>query len=105
MTDLRLRSREPFLSSTAWQQVVDGAIDTAIISTDLDGQVTTWNSGAVSIFCWSSEEMLGESLERIFDDTDRQQGRLQREMADAVATGRGGGDEGWRLRKDGSRFW
>ena len=45
--------------------------------------------------------MLGETLHRIFPPESRQ---LDREMADAIAHGRGGGEEGWRLRKDG-RFW
>ncbi len=48
--------------------------------------------------------MLGKSLSRIFADGDGQ-ARLRREMEDAMAHGRGGGEEGWRLRKDGSRFW
>jgi signal transduction histidine kinase len=49
--------------------------------------------------------MRGESLERLFTDEDRAGGRLAREMSEALAHGRGGGDEGCRLRKDGSRFW
>ena len=48
--------------------------------------------------------MLGKSLARIFADGDGQ-ARLSQEIDDAAARGRGGGEEGWRLRKDGSRFW
>lgn len=48
--------------------------------------------------------MLGRSLGRIFADGEGQ-ARLIREMEDALAYGRGGGEEGWRVRKDGSRFW
>jgi signal transduction histidine kinase len=49
--------------------------------------------------------MLGQSLDRLFTREDRARGWLSSEMADALAHGRGGGTEGWRLRKDGSRFW
>jgi PAS domain S-box-containing protein len=75
-----------------------------IISTDERGIVTSWNSGACRILGWSEPEMLGKSLGCIFADGDGQ-ARLSREMEDAFAHGRGGGEEGWRLRKDGSRFW
>jgi PAS domain S-box-containing protein len=88
-----------------WRQLVDGAVDTAIISTDLCGVVTSWSAGATRIFGWTAQEMIGHSLERIFEEADRQGGRLAREMAEALATGRGGGEEGWRVRSDGSRFW
>lgn len=46
--------------------------------------------------------MLGGTLDRIFPPHSKQ---LEREMADAVAHGRGGGEEGWRLRKDGTSIW
>jgi signal transduction histidine kinase len=51
---------------------------------------------------WSEAEMLGETLDRIFPPDSPQ---LAREIADAIALGRGGGEEGWRLRKDGTPIW
>ncbi|WP_247562977.1 ATP-binding protein [Bradyrhizobium sp. 188] len=48
--------------------------------------------------------MLGQSLSRVFAEQD-QEAQLRREITDAMAKGKGGGEEGWRLRKDGSRFW
>lgn len=92
------------IAASQWRQIVNGATDTAIISTDENGNVTSWNSGATNILGWSEQEMLGRSLSRIFPEEDRVT-RLNREMQDAVSLGRGGGDEGWRLRKDGSRLW
>ncbi|MCP1972915.1 ATP-binding protein [Bradyrhizobium elkanii] len=92
------------ISAAQWRQIVNGATDTAIISTDEGGIVTSWNSGACRILGWSEPEMLGNSLARIFADADGQ-ARLSREMEDALAHGRGGGEEGWRVRKDGSRLW
>ncbi|MDX3969125.1 MAG: PAS domain S-box protein [Bradyrhizobium sp.] len=90
------------ISASQWRQIVDGATDTAIISTDEQGNITSWNSGATRILGWTEEEMLGQTLARIFTDGDAQ---LSREIDDAVRQGKGGGEEGWRLRKDGSRLW
>jgi PAS domain S-box-containing protein len=88
-----------------WRQLVDGAIDTAIISTDQNGLVKTWSAGAQQILGWSESEMRGQTLSRLFTEEDLRGGRLQQEMDEARTTGRGGGEEGWRLRKDGSRLW
>jgi PAS domain S-box-containing protein len=92
------------ISADEWRQIVDSAVETAIISTDLSGRVKSWNEGAHFILGWSASEMIGQTLERLFpvgEGTDA----LRREMADALATGRGGGDEGWRVHKDGSLIW
>jgi PAS domain S-box-containing protein len=92
-------------TSSAWRQIVDSAIDTAIVSVDKAGRVETWSAGAERLLGWSEPEMLGRSLDCLFIAEDRAGGRLAREMADALARGQGGGDEGWRVRKDGSTFW
>jgi PAS domain S-box-containing protein len=92
------------ISGSQWHQIVNGATETAIISTDQQGNVTSWNTGASRLLGWTEEEMLGQSLSRIFGE-EEPGARLNREIDDAVRHGRGGGEEGWRLRKDGSRFW
>lgn len=94
----------PFRMITAsqWRQVVNSALDTAIISIDRQGRVTSWSAGATRILGWSEAEMVGETLDRIFPAGSNQ---LEREIADAVSYGRGGGEEGWRLRKEGRRIW
>ena len=92
------------IAAWQWRQIVDGATDTAIITTDLDGHVTSWNKGASKILGWQAPEILGRSLSCIFAEKD-QQAHLRREIQDAIATGKGGGAEGWRLRRDGSRLW
>jgi PAS domain S-box-containing protein len=95
---------EPEIAAGQWRQIVNGATDTAIITTDLKGRVTSWNAGASNILGWVEPDMLGQSLSRVFAEDD-QEAQLSREIEDAVAKGKGGGEEGWRLRKDGSRFW
>ncbi|WP_129792373.1 response regulator [Sphingosinicella sp. CPCC 101087] len=92
------------ITADEWRQIVDSAIDTGIITTDLDGQVTSWSEGARHILGWTEEEMLGQTLERLFPDGTGVRA-LKTEMADARTRGRGGGEEGWRVRKDGSVFW
>ncbi len=90
------------VSASQWRQIVDSALDTAIISIDRNGRVTSWSAGATRILGWTPAEMLGQTLERIFPSGTSQ---LEREIADAIEHGRGGGEESWRLRKDGSQFW
>ncbi len=101
MSDREQLSSPTMITASEWRQIVHSATDTAIISTDPEGKVTSWSEGARRILGWSEAEMLGQSLERLFEDP----GQLRREQDDAVAHGRGGGQEGWRRRKDGSRVW
>jgi PAS domain S-box-containing protein len=90
------------ITASQWQQIVNSAVDTAVISTDLHGRVTGWNAGAAHILGWTPTEMIGQSVDRIFPSGSLQ---LSRELADAVAHGRGGGEEDWRLCKDGTQIW
>ena len=91
------------LTAAAWKQIVDSATETAIISTDSSGAITSWSCGAQRILGWNEEEMRGETLERIFP-ADQGAAILRREFDDARNRGRGGG-EGWRVHKDGTRVW
>jgi PAS domain S-box-containing protein len=92
-------------SATTWRQIVDSAAETAIISLDNEGRVRMWSLGATRILGWAEIEMLGQPLDRIFTEQDRQRNRLATEMADALAKGKGGGEEGWRICKGGQRIW
>jgi PAS domain S-box-containing protein len=92
------------IAAWQWRQIVNSAADTAIITTDVRGRVTSWNKGASNILGWSASDMLGRSLSRIFVEED-QEAQLRREIKDAISTGKGGGEEGWRYRKDGTRLW
>jgi PAS domain S-box-containing protein len=92
------------LSAESWQQIVDSAVYTAIITTDAEGRITTWNEGARRILGWTAQEMAGQTLHRLFPD-DTGETAISREMDDALKLGRGGGEEGWRVRKGGEQFW
>jgi PAS domain S-box-containing protein len=92
------------LSERALSRILDSAIDTGIITLDPEGRVTSWNAGATRVLGWTEGEMSGQFLDRLFTDDDVQAGRLAAEMSDAATLGRGG-QEGWRIRKDGERIW
>ena len=78
--------------------------DFAIFTTDLNGDVVTWNRGAEKIFGYQDHEMLGRNPRILFVPEDQAKGEAEREMETARATGRAA-DERWHLRKDGSRFY
>jgi PAS domain S-box-containing protein len=101
MSETTVGFRPEAISAGEWRQIVQSATETAIITTDHEGRVTSWSEGARQILGWTEEEMLGRSLDCLFSDPDQ----LRRELRDAAANGRGGGEEGWRLRKDGSVVW
>jgi PAS domain S-box-containing protein len=90
------------ITAEHWRQIVNSATDTAIISTDQNGVVTSWSAGASLLLGWSEEEMLGQSLFRIFPQENA--GQFEKERQDALSLGRGG-EEGWRLKKDGNQLW
>ena len=57
---------QPEITAAQWRQIVNGATDTAIISTDPDGLITSWNEGANRLFGWSEAEMFGQRLDALF---------------------------------------
>ncbi|HZV24906.1 MAG TPA: PAS domain-containing protein, partial [Acidothermaceae bacterium] len=76
----------------------------AIFMLDPDGSVATWNSGAHRIKGYSADEIIGRHFSVFYTDEEIGAGKPQRELDQAKAEGRAR-DEGWRVRKDGSRFW
>jgi PAS domain S-box-containing protein len=93
------------LSAIHWQQIVNSAADTAIITIGCDGRISSWSQGAERILGWSEAETLGKTLDILFTHEDKVAGMLNREMHEAEHHGRGGGEEGWRLKKNGDRLW
>lgn len=106
MTQLELRKALAIQRSSEerHRRILESAIDYAIISMDLQGVITSWNEGAYRILGWSPDEARGLSCALFFTPEDRAAEIPQREMAAALAKGRGS-DERWHLRKGGERFW
>lgn len=86
------------------RMVAESASDYAILTMDGAGRVTGWSRGAERLFGYTEEEMLGDTLERLFTPEDRDTGAHEEEMRRAREDGRSE-DERWHLRKDGSRFF
>src|SRR5579871_4682364 len=92
---------EPF---TMLQALVDTIADYAILLIDTEGRVLTWNKGAELLKGWTAGEIIGQHISRFYTQEDVQKGKMQSELKTAAEQGRFE-DEGWRVRKDGSRFW
>jgi PAS domain S-box-containing protein len=91
-------------SEERFQLMVRNVSDYAIYMVDPDGRVATWNAGAEHIKGYRMEEVLGTHFSRFYTDEDALKGKPQDLLARAAAEGRYQ-DEGWRLRKDGTKFW
>ena len=78
--------------------------DYAIFMLDANGRVSSWNTGAERIKGYTSEEIVGEHFSRFYPQEDIERGKPDSELKLAASEGHFE-DEGWRVRKDGSRFW
>lgn len=104
ITDRKRSEEELRASEEHFRLLVDNVQDYAILMLDPAGCVMSWNTGAERIKGYREEEILGEHFSRFYTDEDRQQGRPEQSLATAAAEGHFAA-EGWRVRKDGSRFW
>jgi PAS domain S-box-containing protein len=86
------------------QLLLEGVKDHAIYMLDSEGRITSWNSGAQSIKGYRLEEIIGQHFSRFYTPEDRQAGLPARALDEAERIGKYEA-EGWRVRKDGSRFW
>lgn len=84
--------------------LIDAVTDYAIYMLDANGRVASWNAGARRFKGYEEAEILGQHFSRFYTDADRAAGLPQRALDTAVAEGRFEG-EGWRVRKEGTRFW
>lgn len=86
------------------RMLVDTVRDYAIFLLSPDGRVQSWNAGAAAIKGYSAAEIVGESFTRFYTSADLEAGTPWRLLRAAREQGRVE-EEGWRVRKDGSRFW
>ena len=94
----------PRESSETFRQLVDDVQDVAIFMLDGAGRVSTWNSGAERIKGYRAEEIVGQHFHRFYPPEAVAEGKPARLLAIAARDGQVE-DEGWRVRKDGARFW
>ena len=91
-------------SEEGFRLLVQGVTDYAIYMLDPEGRVTNWNAGAQRFKGYTGREIIGEHFSRFYTDEDRQTDLPRRALETALREGKFE-QEGWRVRKDGSRFW
>ena len=84
--------------------LIESIRDYAIFMLDCDGKVATWNPGAQQIKGYAASEIIGCHFSAFYPEEDVKAGKCEMELRVASQTGRFE-DIGWRVRKDGSRFW
>jgi PAS domain S-box-containing protein len=91
-------------SSQQLASLIDGIRDCAIYMLDPSGIIVSWNPGAARIKGYSAEEIVGRHFSEFYTEEDRSTDLPNRALQIAAAAGKFEG-EGWRLRKDGTKFW
>lgn len=95
---------EWWMQVDAYRTLIDTVDDYAIIMLDIDGIVRSWNPGAEKTKGYTPDEIIGRHFSVFYPPESLDAQLPQRELAVASETGRFE-DEGWRVRKDGTRFW
>jgi PAS domain S-box-containing protein len=91
-------------SEQRFQLLVSSVTDYAIYMLDAGGHIATWNPGARRFKGYEADEITGEHFSRFFTEEDRKAGMPQKALETAAREGKFEA-EGWRVRKDGTRFW
>ena len=104
LTDKRRAEEERAHQEERFRRLVETARDYAIFMLDPTGRVATWNAGAERIKGYTAREIIGQRFTVFYPEDVVRTGKCERELEGALREGRFE-DEGWRLRKDGTRFW
>ncbi|MGB8286533.1 PAS domain-containing sensor histidine kinase (plasmid) [Rhizobium ruizarguesonis] len=104
LTERRAAEKAIRQSEEQFRRLVQGVSDYAIYMLDPDGNVSSWNFGAERIKGYRPQEIIGRHFSTFYTPEDREAGVPQTALRLARAEGRFE-REGWRVRKDGSRFW
>ena len=91
-------------SEERYRELIQGVKDYAIFMLSPSGQVVSWNQGAERIKGYKAGEIIGSHFSRFYSAEDVESGAPERHLQQAISDGRHE-QQGWRVRKDGSRFW
>jgi len=91
-------------SEERFRLLVNGVKEYAILTLDPAGNITSWNQSAERIKGYKANEIVGRHFSAFYPPEDVRNGKPERELQSAVTEGRYE-EEGWRVRKDGSKFW
>ncbi len=104
LTERRAAEEALKASEERFRLLVESVTDYAIYMLDPVGTITSWNAGAARFKGYTADEILGQNFSRFYSEADRMAGIPSRALETASREGRFEA-EGWRIRKDGSRFW
>jgi PAS domain S-box-containing protein len=104
ITDRKRFERMLVESEERFRLTVECVLDYAIFMLDPQGRVVSWNAGAERMKGYGEADILGEHFSRFYLPEEARRGKPQRNLDIALSEGRYD-EEGWRVRKDGSRFW
>jgi len=99
-----LSNLESLSEQQRFQLLINSITDYAIYMLDREGRITTWNPGAQRFKGYTADEIIGQNFSLFFTQADREARLPQKALAASLAEGRFEA-EGWRVRKDGSRFY
>ncbi|MFC4357435.1 PAS domain S-box protein [Halobium salinum] len=104
VSDRKRRQRELDRERERYRLLVASVEDHAVCTLDPEGRISTWNDVATELTGWTAEEVIGEHLSVLFPEEYTENERPDELLTRARSEGRSE-DEGWHVRKDGSRFW
>jgi PAS domain S-box-containing protein len=104
LEDLRQKNEELTKSEARYHRMVAEVQDYAIILLDASGTILDWNKGAEKLKGYKPEEILGKNFRLFYPEEDRQT-NLPQKLLDQAAQKGSATHDGFRIRKDGSRFW
>lgn len=104
LTERKLAAAKLARSEEQFRLLVQSVTDYAIYMLDPAGNIASWNAGAQRIKGYAASEVIGRHFSLFFGDEERARGEPARNLEVAAREGRFE-NEGWRVRKDGSRFW
>jgi len=104
VTERKLAELALLESDERFNSLMKGVKEYAIFCLDPLGYVVTWNAGAERLKGYRAEEIIGQHFSVLYPREDVMSGNPEQELAEAAQRGQSE-DEGWRVRKDGSRFW
>lgn len=104
MEELRIKNDALQSSEERYHKMINEVMDYAIILLDKDGNVLDWNKGAEKLKGYSAHEIIGKSFRLFYPKEEKDSGLPERLLAETRKKG-GITHEGWRIRKNGTRFW
>ena len=104
VTDQRRSERALRESEERFRLLVQGVQEYGIFHLDPSGNVVSWNAGAARLMGYRAEEIVGKHISVFYPKDDVENGMPESNLAEASRAGQAE-EEGWRIRKDGSRFW